>query len=129
MNISKSSWHYRYMNWMSSGWPPEDLCPYVRNLLFYLVMSFFMTGFVILVTVVPLAEFLAWVAAMIVHGTLLAPQDFAILFLAELFVAAVIAGVAGIHYWSKTWDTENNVAFAWVAAKHNKFCPRLNFQD
>ena len=33
MNISKSSWHYRLIRWLNR-WPEDNLCPYVRQIIY-----------------------------------------------------------------------------------------------
>ena len=40
IKINKSSWHYQFLLRDCSGWPPENLCPYMRKLLFQSVTKF-----------------------------------------------------------------------------------------
>lgn len=38
MNVSKQSWHYRFINNFSNYPPPGNLCPYMRKLMLFILM-------------------------------------------------------------------------------------------
>ena len=72
MNLSKTSWHYRFLNRydakiikMSEVWDkPINLCPYVRAVFFRLVAGFVIlppaAAFLIFVAVSPITYLLFW---------------------------------------------------------------------
>lgn len=145
MNISKSSWHYRLINRMSEKPVPRSLCPYVRKLAMIIgvlaalvsMISFF---FVIIGTeLVPFigltSGFWFWIASFFSGGVLIAGV-----------IALGVGATFGLSYLINRYKERKqekkaareaagilpkpkSLVTAWVEAKHDKFCPSLEFTN
>ena len=137
MNVSKRSWHYRFYDWASDFRPPENLCPYVRGLLLRLaltgVVACFMGFVAFCVFVVPVFSALFW----IISG--IAPEG--IWLVLPLIVVAVgvfwsimfgikwlNAYLGQMHILPKV-DWEDNIAYQYCKAVHDKVCPKIDFTE
>lgn len=151
MNINTNSWHYKLVKntFTTSKGVPRSLCPYVRGVIYrVLFLSAIGTGLTLMLSnmlVDPMiglgiAGIWAYVAS----------------FFASIVMLAVILGGAcaivfgGVWVYQRIQDwwedrkydkelererlkeqgiepKQPNIVFAFVKAKHDKFCPTLNF--
>ncbi|AWD90528.1 membrane protein [Erwinia phage Cronus] len=145
MNITKSSWHYRLINKISDKPVPTSLCPYVRKLLLIIVVNLFLVSlitffFVSLGTEIVakaglVAGFWFWIASFFAGGLTIVA-----------IIATVVGGGIGIAYLVNRYKERKqekkearqaagippkpkSLVTAWVEAKHDKFCPSLEFTN
>lgn len=131
MNIKKSSWHYKMIEWFGHT-PSDSLCPYVRQILLALALSLFLIAIASAIFIVFVWNPLHVLAALmgIVSIT---PNSLAIGLIA--WAAYAVAGVVfGGKYLRKKYrernpvvETEPNIVMAYIKAKKEKFCPTLKF--
>lgn len=145
MNISKSSWHYRLINRISDKPVPTSLCPYVRKLLLIILVNVFLVSLIVFfftsigTSLVPFigltAGFWFWIASFFSGGILVVGA-----------IALGTAAVFGISYLVNRYKERKqekkfareaagippkpkSLVTAWVEAKHDKFCPSLEFTN
>lgn len=155
MNINVNSWHYKLVKntFTSSKGVPRSLCPYVRAVIYrVLFLSAVGTGLTIMLSNMLLEPMIAWGATGV--WAYVASFFGSILFLAVILAGACAVVFGGVWAWqriSEWWsdrkydkkvererqaeiDRANgiepkqpNIVWAFVKAKHDKFCPTLNF--
>lgn len=149
MKINKNSWHYKINRsvFNANKNVPESLCPYVRALL--LRMFFIsllatligalchMTGSGIMQMHPQWFEFVSqspWIlnSFTFVFGTLVVAGIAA---LSLAFIFGIVFGIIVIQESQKTEDfidsikKSDNIAVKYLIAKHNKYCPHIEFED
>ena len=133
MKVSKSSWHYRmisYFPWEILDWKRYSLCKY-----FWLVVW----TFVFCLVVVPLVAVAALGSAAVVAFIILYPifQFFFWFDPVMPFVSGIVDSVLLVMLWcwyrkeyvdsDKCSETASLVG-QYIAAKHRKVCPLLDFE-
>lgn len=151
MNINTTSWHYKLVKntFTTSKGVPRSLCPYMRAVL-YRIMFFGVTG-----TGLTLMLSNLLVDPMIGLGIAGIWAYVASFFASIVMLAVILGGACAIvfggvwvyqriqDWWEdRKYDKElererlkeqgiepkqPNIVFAFVKAKHDKFCPTLNF--
>ncbi|UIW11387.1 MAG: hypothetical protein [Enterobacter phage ENC9] len=151
MNINTNSWHYKLVKntFTTSKGVPRSLCPYMRAVL-YRIMFFGVTG-----TGLTLMLSNLLVDPMIGLGIAGIWAYVASFFASIVMLAVILGGACAIvfggvwvyqriqDWWEdRKYDKElererlkeqgiepkqPNIVFAFVKAKHDKFCPTLNF--
>jgi membrane-bound ClpP family serine protease len=134
MIIKKTSWHYKLISWFDVS-PSDSLCPYVRQLLTYIVISlllcFVAVGVAILFGWAPLHVLLALMGIIAISANQLAVG---VIIWAIYTLAGVILG--GRYLLKKYRECnpyspvlkEPNIVMAYIKAKKEKFCPTLKFE-
>lgn len=136
INFSKDSWHYHFLtsdDWWNSHLYSQyraNLCPYVRRLTGMLIVTLLCCIVVGLAafsaTIAPIYWFLGFppvtsgIGAFIAIGFLL------------WTVVGLIAAMFAVKYVQSKMPAkekkEPSVVVEWIKAKHDKFCPRIDFK-
>ena len=155
LELSTNSWHYRFATRGTSWGPSSSLCPYMREVMFGLLLTIVVitiTETVLLGNILALAAFVQGVYGFVGDGT---PWFMFVhsLTIALLIVAAILyainwfidtrqekcraayrkarleAEAAGLEYdeWNLSVSTPN-IFVEWYRAWHDKVCPRIDFK-
>lgn len=146
MIINKNSWHYKIASGFGSEWAPQNLCPYVRRVLFRCL------GYL---GVICLACAVCWLAGLPIAlnlfawcGIALGPWSSLIpaITIGAIILPIIIGSIAGFAFSlvfgfsklknkiedkaeeRKAAGIEDNIVVAYVKAKHSKICPVLDFE-
>ena len=132
MNISKKSWHYKFLKFMAveESAIPENLCPYVRILIFKIILLVFFTllSFMLMCIV---GEKLNNILFNFSFGSAL---DLFIHFFVgaigtAVFSVGAVSTLALIDYIKNRKTTKVGVVSTYIKAKHDKICPKIEFKD
>lgn len=132
MNIKKTSWHYKLINFFDFS-PAHSLCPYVRQLLTSICISLLLVA----VGIAMVAVFV-WAPLHLVLGLIGVMAISANQITVGLIVWAIytLAGVIiGGKYMRMKYrlrnpvvEKEPGIVMAYIKAKKEKICPTLNFE-
>ena len=143
MKIQTNSWHYKLIDQFSDD-VPKNLCPYIRKLMKHLAVIIFIIAFLgansWLLGTIPvsafttLTGFVGFLASLISGVVML------------LITFGAVGGIVfGIAYLVETFkeklkqrrferlkngipEKEPTLMGAWIKSKHDKMCPRLEFE-
>ena len=145
MNLSKNSWHYRFLDrWeehiirmFQIYGTPINLCPYVRAVFFRLVVGFLLlpptAAFAIFVAISPITYLFFWgITGMwnelgwITGAAIVACS----LYAASLFVLA-IAGLVELisNYRPDVTYVEDTLLYQTAKSWHDKVCPIMDIKE
>lgn len=143
MKIQTNSWHYKLIDNFSDD-VPRNLCPYIRRLMRYLSGIIFVALFLgancWLIGSIPISAFTALTGFV----GFLAALSLGVVMLAVAFgvIGAIVFGIAYLVETSKEKlkqrrferlkngipEKEPTLMGAWIKSKHDKMCPRLEFE-
>lgn len=153
MNISKTSWHYRLLNFFDhtlnlydvKGFPPRDLCSYMRSVLWAVVwpiailasLPFYSRGVWMWLHHLSVTGF--WSAVCVI--VFIVGSSILLLLALLLTIAAVVFSCLYIHEKIKAIkdahrdpnatevEAEPGVVVSWFRAMKKKICPLLTVVD
>lgn len=140
MIINKNSWHYKMIEKFEFA-PEDSLCPYIRQL----CVSFLLAGILCLLGVMAtiiLGDTLAWLLAMLVSFSTIAPSMLAIVGTIIILFCIFIASIAVYKDYQEAKrnklyeqmqsldyvEPTPNIFMAYFSAIHNKICPSIEFK-
>lgn len=136
IQISKTSWHYRFMSWCDEGHVAvSDICEYSRKLVLRLIavsigvlILLFLAGLIMFT----IGDTMAWIAACITTLSFLNPEPTAGGFLVVAFIFGVSLTIYSLFKRYRSVVTEKmDIPFISKAydSWKNKFCVRVEFHE
>jgi hypothetical protein len=118
MEVSRSRWHYRYLDWL--GWAkPTSLCPYFWKV----VWAIFLTG-IAPVVLLSIAGVMAWYH---IWGPFVFIGVCALVVLFWVGIAFAAIYLEDAKPWRKITQSDN-LTVEFIRARKNKLCPTLTFK-
>lgn len=128
MQISKTSWHYRYL--VYTGTPhwdiPDSLCQYARALVF---RTLFLLVAVTIVAVICYAMAVAPVLWLIFGETFAPAACGGLVGWGAVVVTLIAAGIDRYQRGREHVVKPPNIAVEWIKAKKRKICPFIEFKE
>lgn len=144
MKINKNSWHYKFIKEISgSNDIPHNLCPYVRKLMLCVLIIAFFASAVLFASGLLGSIFILKYTAL--HGILMVLSSLLVGIVVFAVIVAVLFGIVfGLGYIKESIENKKRqkryekmrngieetptIIGSWVKAKHDKICPRLEFE-
>lgn len=118
LKFSKNSWHYKVATKFGGleAWGDLDFCEYVRSVLLGIFLLS-MIAIICFAGLFALADWMAWVSAMIITGSMITPSEPATIITACWVIAFIIIGcVYGSRIYDNRKEARRLEAFkAWQA--------------
>lgn len=133
MKLNENTWHYKMVRTVD-GWPRDNLCPYVRQVIGAILLYFLMGALIGFLASVVVGGIFQWVM-FFATGFWTPYGVIGVLFIMFNVLSAIImvggCGKAADRGWEKLKNARGNeikepsIFWEWCKAKHRKICPKI----